>query len=104
MSAGRDTTANNLSWFFYMLCKNPLIQEKIVQEVRDVTGKKENDTSIDDFMASITEATLEQMHYLHAALTETMRLYPIAPLVILLLKRVGFCVFIINLLYLFDFY
>ncbi|XP_022770316.1 cytochrome P450 704C1-like [Durio zibethinus] len=80
MIAGKDTSANALSWFLYMLCKNPLIQEKVAQEVRDVIGRKENDADIDNFMAAISDADLEQMHYLHAALTETLRLYPIIPL------------------------
>ncbi|CAF1806540.1 unnamed protein product [Brassica oleracea var. botrytis] len=48
MIAGKDTTAASLSWFLYMLCKNPLVQEKIMQ-------------------------------YLHAALSETLRLYPAVP-------------------------
>ncbi|KAF7825982.1 cytochrome P450 704C1 [Senna tora] len=32
MIAGKDTSASTLSWFFYMLCKHPLIQEKVAQE------------------------------------------------------------------------
>ncbi|KAF8380395.1 hypothetical protein HHK36_027880 [Tetracentron sinense] len=80
MLAGKDSTANTLSWFFYMLCKNPLIQEKIAQEVREVVfSTKDNEASIDDFAMEITDATLEKMHYLHAALTETLRLYPAVP-------------------------
>ncbi|KDP28728.1 hypothetical protein JCGZ_14499 [Jatropha curcas] len=80
MIAGKDTSAGTLSWFFYMLCKNPLIQEKVVQEVRRVTGSdQEDDIGVEDFMAKITETTLEQTHYLHAALTETLRLYPAVP-------------------------
>ncbi|XVF73356.1 hypothetical protein PTKIN_Ptkin12aG0195000 [Pterospermum kingtungense] len=76
----KDSTASAFSWFFYLLCKNPLIQEKVAQEVIDVTSScKENCDSIDDFMSTITEATLEKMHYLHAALTETIRLYPPVP-------------------------
>lgn len=73
--AGKDTTAVTLSWFFYMLCKNPLMQEKIAEEVREVTGKKD-DTSISDLAESITEEALNKVHYLHASLTETLRLYP----------------------------
>ncbi|XVF73353.1 hypothetical protein PTKIN_Ptkin12aG0194700 [Pterospermum kingtungense] len=76
--AGKDTSANTLSWFFYMLCKNPLIQEKIAQEVMDIVGSEGN---VDDFVTNITDATLEQMHYLHAAITETLRLYPAVPVV-----------------------
>nr|GMN30288.1 hypothetical protein TIFTF001_046415 [Ficus carica]GMN30301.1 hypothetical protein TIFTF001_046417 [Ficus carica] len=81
MIAGKDTSANTLSWFFYMLCKSPLVQEKVAQEVRDVIGGKpnQNKANIDDVVAAITDATLDQMHYLHAALTETLRLYPAVP-------------------------
>lgn len=81
MFAGKDTSAGTLSWFFYLLCKNPLVQEKIAQEVERIGGNKEDETDIDDFVGSITDQTLEQMHYLHAALTETLRLYPAVPVV-----------------------
>ncbi|KAF5744329.1 hypothetical protein HS088_TW08G00932 [Tripterygium wilfordii] len=80
MIAGKDTSANTLSWFIYALCKNPLIQEKLAQEVRDVTGSQEEAIRIDDFITKTTDSTLEQMHYLHSALTETLRLYPAVPM------------------------
>lgn len=48
MIAGKDTSANTLSWFLYMMCTNPLIQEKVAQEVRDVVGGKEENPKIDD--------------------------------------------------------
>ncbi|KAM1400595.1 hypothetical protein ACFX2F_027855 [Malus domestica] len=80
MIAGKDTSANTLSWFFYMLSKNPLIQEKVVQEVRDVVGNQVGEAKVDEFVENITEETLERMHYLHAALTETLRLYPAVPI------------------------
>ncbi|KAL1828534.1 hypothetical protein DCAR_0207768 [Daucus carota subsp. sativus] len=73
--AGKDTTANTLSWFFYMLCKNPLVQEKIVQEITETIPGN----SIDEFVANTTDDTFEKMHYLHAALSETLRLYPAVP-------------------------
>ncbi|CAB4320415.1 unnamed protein product [Prunus armeniaca] len=53
---------------------------KVVQEVRDVVGNHIGKAKIDEFVANITDATLEQMHYLHAALTETLRLYPAVPI------------------------
>ncbi|KAJ6722787.1 CYTOCHROME P450 FAMILY 704 SUBFAMILY A POLYPEPTIDE 1 [Salix koriyanagi] len=76
MIAGKDSSANTLSWFFYMLCKNPVIQEKVAQEVRDVTRSQDDVVNVEEFTANITDTALEQMHYLHAALTETLRLYP----------------------------
>ncbi|KAL6126019.1 hypothetical protein ACLB2K_074070 [Fragaria x ananassa] len=79
MIAGKDTSANTLSWFFYMLSKNPLIQEKVAQEVRDVVGL-DHEANIDEFVAKITDAALDKMHYLHATLTETLRIYPAVPL------------------------
>ncbi|KAL8247934.1 hypothetical protein R6Q59_009150 [Mikania micrantha] len=77
--AGKDTSANTLTWFFYMLCKHPLIQKKIAEEVKTAT-KADDDTSMDDFGLKLTDAALEKMHYLHAALSETLRLYPAVPL------------------------
>ena len=72
MIAGKDTSANTLSWFFYMMSKNPLIQDKIAQEVKDVTCTLESQPNLDEFVTNITDATLERMHYLHAALTKTL--------------------------------
>lgn len=33
--AGKDAAATTLSWFFYVLCKHPIIQEKVAQERRE---------------------------------------------------------------------
>ncbi|PIA49873.1 hypothetical protein AQUCO_01300546v1 [Aquilegia coerulea] len=76
--AGKDTTAVALSWFLYMLCKYPHIQEKIAQEIGEATNTNDN-TPYNDFIASIDDKALDKMQYLHAALTETLRLYPPLP-------------------------
>ncbi|TMW94019.1 hypothetical protein EJD97_010862 [Solanum chilense] len=77
--AGKDTTATTLSWFIYVLCKDPHVQEKVAQEIKESTTEKENATDITDFAANVSEDALEKMQYLHAALTETLRLYPAVP-------------------------
>ncbi|KAK4476533.1 hypothetical protein RD792_015689 [Penstemon davidsonii] len=77
--AGKDTTANTLSWFIYVLCRNPLIQEKIAQELGEVVNCPLNEANVSNFIQSVTDGALEQMHFLHATLTETLRLYPAVP-------------------------
>ena len=81
LSTGKDSSGNTLSWFFYILCKNPLVQERIFQEVKDFTCSQESAQDIEGFVESITNSSLEKMLYLHATLTETMRLYYVAPMV-----------------------
>ncbi|KAK6926329.1 Cytochrome P450 [Dillenia turbinata] len=76
--AGKDTSANTLTWLFYMLCKHPLVQEKVAQEIREATRAEDNISAV-ELSAKITEDALEKMQYLHAALTETLRLYPVVP-------------------------
>ncbi|KAL4575912.1 hypothetical protein LXL04_011999 [Taraxacum kok-saghyz] len=79
--AGKDTSANTMAWFFYVLCKNPWIQEKVIEEVRMAIEANDHiQTSIDEFSVKLTEVALDKMHYLHATLTETLRLYPAIPL------------------------
>ncbi|KAI4356834.1 hypothetical protein L6164_000821 [Bauhinia variegata] len=76
--AGKDTTAATLSWFVYMLCKYPAVQEKAAKEVQEAIKAKEI-SSCAEFVSSVTDEALEKMNYLHAAITETLRLYPAVP-------------------------
>ena len=78
--AGRDTTAGTLSWFLYVLCRDQRIQDKIAREVREATtGDHQDAGCVQEFTACLTEDAIGSMHYLHAALTETLRLYPAVP-------------------------
>ncbi|CAL5025872.1 unnamed protein product [Urochloa decumbens] len=77
--AGRDTTAGTLSWFLHVLCRNQAVQDRIAQEVRIAAGTGGCDVGAQELAASLTEDAISKMHYLHAALTETLRLYPAVP-------------------------
>jgi cytochrome P450 len=84
MIAGRDTTAVTLCWFFHLLCKNPDVEGKILQEIRDLVKENECvsiEESISMFSQSLTHTVLDKMHYLHAALSEALRLHPAVPTV-----------------------
>ncbi|GMP70022.1 hypothetical protein CsSME_00029058 [Camellia sinensis var. sinensis] len=76
--AGKDTTASTLSWFLYMMCKYPVVQSKIAREVWEAT-KLGEESSFGELVASVNEEALDKMQYLHAVLTETLRLYPAIP-------------------------
>ncbi|KAI3829738.1 hypothetical protein L1987_03866 [Smallanthus sonchifolius] len=64
--AGRDTTSAALTWFFWLLYKNPAVESEIVKEIN---GK--SDSAVYD--------EVKEMVYTHASLCESMRLYPPVP-------------------------
>ncbi|KAE9586319.1 hypothetical protein Lal_00000729 [Lupinus albus] len=70
--AGRDTTSSALSWFFWILSSRPEVKKKIINEIKFVQSQSGGQT-----MFSYEE--LREMHYLHAAISESMRLYPPVP-------------------------
>ncbi|KAM4079829.1 hypothetical protein ACB094_09G144700 [Castanea mollissima] len=57
--AGRDTTSSSLSWFFWLLSSHPNVEQNILKELETIR--------------------LHDMHYLHAAISEALRLYPPVP-------------------------
>lgn len=67
--AGRDTVSSALTSFFLLLAQHPAVDRAIVEETCRVMGPGNGDSvpSYDH---------LWNMHYLHAALYESMRLYP----------------------------
>ncbi|KAJ7976551.1 Cytochrome P450 [Quillaja saponaria] len=73
--AGRDTTSSALTWFFWILSSRPDVKEKILSEIETI--RVQNGKRIGDPF-SLEE--LRDMQYLHAAISETMRLYPPVPI------------------------
>ncbi|CAM0902203.1 unnamed protein product [Alopecurus aequalis] len=78
--AGRDASAGTLSWFLYVLCRNQRVQDKIAREVRQATTSDRDVVGVQELTACLTQGAINSMHYLHAALTETLRLYPAVPI------------------------
>ncbi|XP_074317915.1 cytochrome P450 94A1-like [Silene latifolia] len=72
---GRDTTSTALTWFFWILEKNKLAEEEIVREI--TKGGNRGDDNEENGCSSFKE--LKEMVYTHAALCESMRLYPPVP-------------------------
>ncbi|KAM7266174.1 hypothetical protein ACFE04_004071 [Oxalis oulophora] len=76
--AGKDTTATTLSWFLYMMCKYPEMQDRIAKEIKEAAGVNDA-TSFDEIARRINEEAVDKLQYLHATLCETLRLYPAVP-------------------------
>ncbi|KAK1372888.1 Alkane hydroxylase MAH1 [Heracleum sosnowskyi] len=70
--AGRDSTSTTLTWFFWLLSKNPSVESKIHEEIERklIPGELESWTSFNK------TGELRKLVYLHAALSETLRLFP----------------------------
>ena len=69
--AGRDTTANALTWCVYLLATNLTIQDRARAEVGRITR--------DSMKDQLTYEHLKDMDYLQAIVNETLRLYPSVP-------------------------
>uniref|UniRef100_A0ACD5WGU0 Uncharacterized protein n=1 Tax=Avena sativa TaxID=4498 RepID=A0ACD5WGU0_AVESA len=98
--AGRDTTATTLSWFTYMAMKHPAMAEKLRRELAAFEAERareegvalvpcgdvDSDADSSAFAARVAQFAgllsydgLGKLVYLHACVTETLRLYPSVP-------------------------
>ncbi|KAK1311721.1 Cytochrome P450 86B1 [Acorus calamus] len=69
----QDTTAAGLAWFFWLVSNNPHVETKIYEELKARFGEADEQTKVFDV------ESLRGLVYLHAALSEALRLYPPVP-------------------------
>jgi len=67
--AGRDTTAQAMSWCLYNIMLHPEVEKKILEEGDEVCGD-----------GRINYEQLNKLEYLHAVIAESLRLYPSVPM------------------------
>ncbi|TVU13564.1 hypothetical protein EJB05_40625, partial [Eragrostis curvula] len=79
--AGRDGTGVTLSWFFYLLSKNPRVEQRLLHELSLLIASRRDDNNKDTVggFVSFDASELGSLVYLHAALCECLRLYPAIP-------------------------
>ncbi|KAJ0427448.1 putative unspecific monooxygenase [Helianthus annuus] len=77
--AGRDTSSVALSWFFYLVIKNPRVEMKILTEICEVLNKTRGTDTCKWLDDPLVFEEVDQLTYLKAALSETLRLYPSVP-------------------------
>jgi len=71
--AGEDTTANTLAWMIYLLERNPAAMQRARDEVRAVLGAEPLPARYEQ---------LSRLPFVEACAHETMRLKPVAPIII----------------------
>uniref|UniRef100_A0A3F2YWK2 Cytochrome P450 n=1 Tax=Anopheles epiroticus TaxID=199890 RepID=A0A3F2YWK2_9DIPT len=71
--ASFETTSSVLSFALYELTKNPHVQERLREEIRQIIGKYGQDIPY--------EAYTNEMPYLGMVISETARLYPVLPFI-----------------------
>ncbi|KAK8674771.1 hypothetical protein V6N13_032874 [Hibiscus sabdariffa] len=74
LTVGRDSTSIGLTCFLWLVATNPSVEAKILEEIK-ANCPKSNDGKMVYFSAE----ELNKFVYLHAALCETLRLYPSVP-------------------------
>jgi cytochrome P450 len=65
ITAGHETTANALSWLWYLLAQHPAVERRLHEEIDRVLGDR-----------LPTAADVEHLRYFEMVLMEAMRLYP----------------------------
>ncbi|KAL1324380.1 hypothetical protein HN51_034543 [Arachis hypogaea] len=72
--AGRDTISSGLSWFFWLVSTHPVVEAKILEEIRaNFITNEEN------WVITSRLENLNKLVYLHGALCEALRLFPPVP-------------------------
>ena len=87
--AGHETTANALTWTFYLLSKNPIVETKLYEELCYVLGNgKDSCSSSSSSTSNITTTSkrrrlriptikdVPKLEYTEKVFRESMRLYP----------------------------
>ncbi|VFQ91426.1 unnamed protein product [Cuscuta campestris] len=74
MIAGRDTTSSALTWFTWLVSTHPFVESKIRDELKTLIPKEQSEK-----WKIFKPDELKPLVYLHAALCESLRLYPPVP-------------------------
>ncbi|MCL7035677.1 hypothetical protein MKW94_030044 [Papaver nudicaule] len=79
---GNDTTGTALTWFFWLVARNLNVEAKILDELNLIVFSKENFIEQEDRLKTPLVFDINELKdavYLHAAICESLRLYPPIP-------------------------
>ncbi|CAI2365110.1 unnamed protein product [Moneuplotes crassus] len=69
--AGHETSSHTISSGLYFLYKNPVIKEKLMEELKEFVGK-----SHDEIKTLLTREKIDKLEYLHLVIKEILRIDP----------------------------
>ncbi|XP_053660415.1 uncharacterized protein LOC128709444 [Anopheles marshallii] len=72
IGAGSETSANQVAYILFLLAIHPDAQNRVYEEIRTIYGGS---------ALNITYETISAQNYLEQVIKETMRLFPVAPLI-----------------------
>lgn len=81
LMAGRDTTAQALSWFFFALSSHPDVEHKLREELKSKVPALFQSECGDSAARMPSMDEVQSLVYLEACLKETLRLYPSIPFI-----------------------
>ncbi|KAI3904324.1 hypothetical protein MKW92_042208 [Papaver armeniacum] len=78
--AGKDALASGLNWFFWLVSKHPMVEKKILGELKVLMSSKTGKVlEYHEWPWVFDSNDINGLVYLHAALCESLRLYPPVP-------------------------
>ncbi|KAF9667952.1 hypothetical protein SADUNF_Sadunf15G0076500 [Salix dunnii] len=74
LSAGSEAVSSGLAWFLWLVATHPPIEKSILEEIKTNLNAKEDGKG-----RHFSFEELSKLYYLHAAICESLRLYPPIP-------------------------
>ncbi len=74
--AGHETTANVLTWTYYLLSQYPQIEQKMFEEIDSVISSNETKITENQAIRIPTVRDLPKLKYVEKVLRESLRIYP----------------------------
>ncbi|CAK7330579.1 unnamed protein product [Dovyalis caffra] len=78
--AGKDSTSTALTWFFWLIAGNPRCESLIYNELSLAAPPLGAEPVPESRVRIFSYEELKRFHYLHAAVSESMRLFPPVPI------------------------
>ncbi len=73
--AGHETTANALTWTYYLISQNPQIEKKMIEEI-DLVVSYNGENKDDKAVKTPKVKDLSKLKYVEKVLRESLRMYP----------------------------